>query len=79
MLKLLLPEGGAYERKRVYKHCCDISFLGVPSGSKVVVDVYPDFPCGEKCPLQCHLSASLQSPRVEEGLPSLIQSGRGEQ
>ena len=76
--KLLVPEGGACEGKRIYKHCCDISFRGVLSGSKVVMDVYPDFPCGERCPLQCHLSASLQSPKVEEGLPSLIQSGWGE-
>lgn len=41
MHKLLVPEGGACEGRRIYKCCCDISFRGVLSGSKVVVDVYP--------------------------------------
>ena len=41
MLKLLVPEGGACEGKRIYKCRCDISSRGVLSGSKVVVDVYP--------------------------------------
>lgn len=41
MHRLLVPEGSAYEGKRIYKCCCDISFQGVLSGSKVIVDVYP--------------------------------------
>lgn len=81
MHKLLVPEGSSCGGKRIYKCCHDVSFRGVLSEPKVIVDVYPLTSLAEGSVCSSIISEHLSSTGAgvcvcEKVLSFLLQSGR---